>query len=177
MLLSDPVWLWRRPAATAPIPLLAWEPPYAAGAALKRQNRLKKKKSQHQCANSMATLQGISLERGVQRQTPSLHPILTGCRFQVSGGEAAVQGPLAAQGCWGGGGAAVSPTGPSPPSPAQPSLLQLWNSCLVIYSLGLLPPAFSSAPERLSPLPPQALTFLEHSRSHCWVRCFSPLQS
>uniref|UniRef100_A0A8D0MEW7 Methanethiol oxidase n=1 Tax=Sus scrofa TaxID=9823 RepID=A0A8D0MEW7_PIG len=36
---SDPVllWLWRRPAATAPIRPLAWEPPYASGAALKRQ--------------------------------------------------------------------------------------------------------------------------------------------
>ena len=32
---SDPVllWLWRRPVATAPIQPLAWEPPYAAGAA------------------------------------------------------------------------------------------------------------------------------------------------
>ena len=34
---SDPVllWLWCRPAATAPIRPLAWEPPYAAGVALK----------------------------------------------------------------------------------------------------------------------------------------------
>ena len=32
---SDPalLWLWRRPVATAPIGPLAWEPPYAAGAA------------------------------------------------------------------------------------------------------------------------------------------------
>ena len=32
---SDPMslWLWRRPVATAPIQPLAWEPPYAAGAA------------------------------------------------------------------------------------------------------------------------------------------------
>ena len=32
---SDPalLWLWRRPAATAPIGPLAWEPPCAAGAA------------------------------------------------------------------------------------------------------------------------------------------------
>ena len=38
---SDPVWLWlwRRPAATAPIGSLAWEPPYAAGAALKSKNK------------------------------------------------------------------------------------------------------------------------------------------
>ena len=33
------LWLWCRLAATAPIGLLAWEPPYAAGAALKRQDR------------------------------------------------------------------------------------------------------------------------------------------
>ena len=32
---SDPalLWLWRKPVATAPIQPLAWEPPYAAGAA------------------------------------------------------------------------------------------------------------------------------------------------
>jgi len=32
---SDPalLWLWHRPVATAPIRPLAWEPPYAAGAA------------------------------------------------------------------------------------------------------------------------------------------------
>ena len=31
------LWLWRRPAAVALIQALAWEPPYAAGVALKRQ--------------------------------------------------------------------------------------------------------------------------------------------
>ena len=30
------LWLWCRSAATAPIRLLAWEPPYAAGAALEK---------------------------------------------------------------------------------------------------------------------------------------------
>ena len=30
-------WLWRRPAATAPIGPLAWEPPYDVSAAPKRQ--------------------------------------------------------------------------------------------------------------------------------------------
>ena len=35
------LWLWRRPAATAPIRPLAWEPPYAEGAA---QEMAKKKK-------------------------------------------------------------------------------------------------------------------------------------
>ena len=37
------LWLCCRLAATTPIRLLAWEPPYAAGAALKIQNDKKKK--------------------------------------------------------------------------------------------------------------------------------------
>ena len=31
------LWLWHRPAAAAPVRPLVWEPPYAAGVALKRQ--------------------------------------------------------------------------------------------------------------------------------------------
>ena len=38
--------LWCRLAATAPIGLLAWEPPYAAGAALKRQDKNKERKEE-----------------------------------------------------------------------------------------------------------------------------------
>ena len=43
---SDPVllWLWSRPGAIAPIKPLVWEPPDAAGMALKRQKDKKKKK-------------------------------------------------------------------------------------------------------------------------------------
>ena len=37
------LWLWRRPAATALFGPLAWEPPYAAGAALKGTKDKKKK--------------------------------------------------------------------------------------------------------------------------------------
>ena len=33
------LWLWRRQAATALIEPLGWEPPYATGAALKRQKK------------------------------------------------------------------------------------------------------------------------------------------
>ena len=36
------LWLWCRPVAVAPIRHLAWEPPYAADAALKRQNQKQK---------------------------------------------------------------------------------------------------------------------------------------
>ena len=44
---SDPVllWLWRRPVATAPIGPLAWEPPYAVGAAQEIATTTKDKKT------------------------------------------------------------------------------------------------------------------------------------
>ena len=44
---SDPalLWFWHRLAATAPIRLLAWEPPYAAGAALKKAKKQKKQET------------------------------------------------------------------------------------------------------------------------------------
>ena len=35
------LWLWYRPAAIDPIGPLVWEPPYATGAALKRQSKTK----------------------------------------------------------------------------------------------------------------------------------------
>ena len=40
------LWLWCRPAVTAPIRPLAWEPPYAAGAALEKAKRQKEKKKE-----------------------------------------------------------------------------------------------------------------------------------
>ena len=33
------LWLWRKPAATALIQPLAWEPPYASGSALQRKKK------------------------------------------------------------------------------------------------------------------------------------------
>ena len=49
---SAPVWLWRRLAAVALIPPLAWEPPYAMDVALKskktKQNKTKQKKPKTQ---------------------------------------------------------------------------------------------------------------------------------
>ena len=42
------LWLCSRPAATAPIRTLAWEPPYAVGAALKRQKKKRKEFTLHQ---------------------------------------------------------------------------------------------------------------------------------
>ena len=40
------LWLWSRPVATVPIGSLAWEPPYAAGAALEKAKRQKTKNKQ-----------------------------------------------------------------------------------------------------------------------------------
>ena len=36
------LWLWYRPEAAALIPPLAWEPPYASGAALKSKKKKKR---------------------------------------------------------------------------------------------------------------------------------------
>ena len=33
------LWLWHRPAATAPIGPLTWEPPHATGVALKKKEK------------------------------------------------------------------------------------------------------------------------------------------
>ena len=41
------LWLWHRWAATAAIPPLAWEPPYATGAALEKAKRQKQKQKQN----------------------------------------------------------------------------------------------------------------------------------
>ena len=38
------LWLWRRPVAVAPIRSLAWEPPYAKGAAQEMAKRKEKNK-------------------------------------------------------------------------------------------------------------------------------------
>ena len=42
------LWLWYRLVATAPIGPLAWEPPYAAGAAQENGKKTKKKKPKKQ---------------------------------------------------------------------------------------------------------------------------------
>ena len=54
---SDPelLWLWHRLAAVAPIQPLAWELPYAAGVALKRQKNNKKTNKQTNPENKKQT--------------------------------------------------------------------------------------------------------------------------
>ena len=48
------LWLWCRLAATALIRPLAWEPPHAAGVALKRQKQKKNKKNKNKKQGSLA---------------------------------------------------------------------------------------------------------------------------
>ena len=52
---SDPalLWLWYRLVATAPIRPLAWEPPYAAGAAQEMAKRQKTKNKKEVNKNSL----------------------------------------------------------------------------------------------------------------------------
>ena len=45
------LWPWHRPVATAPIGPLAWEPPYATGAAQEIAKRQKKKKKKKKLTN------------------------------------------------------------------------------------------------------------------------------
>ena len=49
------LWLWCGPAATAPIQPLAWEHPYAVGAALKGQKDKKKNYAKHEKKAFLAT--------------------------------------------------------------------------------------------------------------------------
>ena len=53
------LWLWCRPAAVAPSQPLAWEPPYAAGAALKRKAKKKKKKNRQVTTGPQGLLQAL----------------------------------------------------------------------------------------------------------------------
>ena len=64
------LWLWCRPAATAPIRLLAWDPPCAEGAALNRQKTKKEKKKKDVNEKTRNTQEGLkkSIE-GVQKLT------------------------------------------------------------------------------------------------------------
>ena len=57
---KDPalLWLWRRPAAAAPIPPLAWELPYVQGAALQKSEKKAKTKPKKLQAASIGPLPG-----------------------------------------------------------------------------------------------------------------------
>lgn len=73
------MWLWCKPAATAPIWSLAWEPPYTAGAALKRpkqktKNKKKKNKKNKRQMRSKKTKEAgnVCFEFSIERSVCSL---------------------------------------------------------------------------------------------------------
>ena len=64
---SDPalLWLWCRLVATAPIGPLAWEPPYALGAAQEITKREKKKKVW--CSVSLLGIIGSLINKSINK--------------------------------------------------------------------------------------------------------------
>ena len=62
------LWLWCRPAATAPIRPLGWKPPYAVGVALKKTEDQKKKKIQYLLKSYLPQIKylGINLTKEVK---------------------------------------------------------------------------------------------------------------
>ena len=52
------LWLWRRLAAAALIRPLAWEPPYAAGAALEKDEKTKKEKRKEKNCSYRSSYRG-----------------------------------------------------------------------------------------------------------------------
>ena len=69
------LWLWCRLAATAPIEPLAWAPPHASGAALKRQKKKKKERSQRAvsslqpCKETVCKRLPLALAQGASADT------------------------------------------------------------------------------------------------------------
>ena len=66
------LWLWWRPAATAPIQPLAWETPYATGTALKeRKKERKKKRKEGRKEEREYKITKTKLDRKVQKHLAS----------------------------------------------------------------------------------------------------------
>ena len=70
------LWLWCRPAAIAQIRPLAWEPPYATGAAVKRQRKKGKKGERDECCRYSWTNRFQELEVAKCHPTPSSERLL-----------------------------------------------------------------------------------------------------
>ena len=78
------LWLWCRPAATAPIRPLAWELPYAAGVALKSKNKKTNSKTPKlnvQCCLALPTAEwtegGADAPEGLGLAPPNVQVVLS----------------------------------------------------------------------------------------------------
>ena len=60
----DPAWLWLwcRPAATAPIRPLAWEPPYAEGVAQEKGKKIKKERKKKKTQEFLMWRNGLTVQ-------------------------------------------------------------------------------------------------------------------
>ena len=67
------LWLWRRPAATAPIEPPAWEPPYATGVAQEKWQKDKKKPKTIPLKNYFHTVNNHTCLRLLNSMFPSPH--------------------------------------------------------------------------------------------------------
>ena len=77
------LWLWCRLAATTPIRLSAWEPPYAMGVALKRQKDKKEKTKMMGCLISHHTNDLPGQDEAPERPVPFLaYALRTDIQFQ-----------------------------------------------------------------------------------------------
>ena len=68
------LWLWRRPAATAPIRPLAWEPPYATGAAPRPKKTKDKRKKKGNILTILTTEPYNPLHPILSPHLPSKNP-------------------------------------------------------------------------------------------------------
>ena len=67
------LWLWCRPTAGAPIQPLAWEPPYALGAALKQRQKKKKKRKKEKARKQAERQRVVELcPTGPKAESPGL---------------------------------------------------------------------------------------------------------
>ena len=80
---SDPTLLWCRPTATALIEPLAWEPPYAAGAALKPKKKKRSYSSTGEVLKAQAAheQERINLRPHIQKLTEEPDSIFMSVHF------------------------------------------------------------------------------------------------
>ena len=76
------LWLWRRLAATAPISPLAWEPPYAAGAAQEMAKRQKKRKKEKK-KRAPSSENPLTQHRGAEIFANCADPCLTPSSYPI----------------------------------------------------------------------------------------------
>ena len=91
------LWVWCRLAATARIRPLAWEPPYATGAALKRKKKKERKKKKQKKTRQVC---GVHINKQSERQLstlpersavyPAIIPLL-GCKHTFANASMIVQ--------------------------------------------------------------------------------------